>query len=467
MLSSRLVVFVCFAAISLCVLICAPCSSAQSTTLGTVAPPQAIACGLLSGQNVLDSQYQRNFDLSMQSCFTSTLQNCPGVSDLGFVFGYAPPTGGGVKGTVVMLSGDGGTNAAIGTNFSYYVPYYESQGYQVVEVAWGPYGGYGVPWELANPSAQPYPSSNIEAAACRPATFLNWVRNGNSGVGNGIWNQCQGKTSCNNGGMCAHGDSGGAGALGYVLGWWNAGTGGPPTYGGGYLDKVEMENGPVFANIDNGCNITCSNGTCGNYQTQLICSGSMVGGNNPNGCNNWTNTPDQTNGQNYPYPLEYVDNDEYSVNTWSGNTAQNSPGCGNNQLATTYDSSWQAMSIIPSSGPQPSFNYPDTGISAWLCEYPLGAGISFNNATAEGGLFFYNLTQQSQAGGSLWVNGVTSCKNSPEDIEDGIVVINTVTYGPPPTYSQTVIQAIENDMVGNSPSTALSCNALGLIRLQQ
>lgn len=91
----------------------------------------------------------------MQSCFTATLSNCPSVSDLDFVYGYAPPSGGGQNGTIVMLSGDGGTNAAIGTNFSYYVPFYEQNGYQVVEVAWGPYGGNGIPWEQANPNPSP------------------------------------------------------------------------------------------------------------------------------------------------------------------------------------------------------------------------------------------------------------------------------------------------------------------------
>jgi hypothetical protein len=229
-----------------------------------------------------------------------------------------------------------------------------------------------------------------------------------------------------------------------------------------------MENGPVFTNIDDGCTVTCSGQTCGNSLYQTICSGSNPAGGNANGCNNWSNTG-QVNGQNFHYPLEYVDLDENSVNTWSGNTATGSLSCGMNNstgLYTTYDAQWQTMSIVPSSGTQPSTNYPNTGISAWLCKYPLGGSFGFNNATAEGGLFFSNFTAQSQAGNSLWVNGVTSCASTPEDVEDGVVVINGVTYGPPPA-TQNVIQAIENDMVGDSPSTALSCNALGLIRLQE
>jgi hypothetical protein len=192
-------------------------ASASAQSQPSVTNIQSIGCVDLEVYTPggVGASYPRNFDSTMQSCFTATLANCPGLSDLGFVFGYAPPASGTKpQGTIVMLSGDGGTNAAIGPNFSHFVPFYEQNGYQVVELAWGPYGGSGIAWEQANPSALPYPSSNIEAAACRPATFLNWVRNGNSGVGSGIWNQCQGKSGCNNGGMCAHGDSGGAGALG-------------------------------------------------------------------------------------------------------------------------------------------------------------------------------------------------------------------------------------------------------------
>jgi hypothetical protein len=200
--------------------------------------------------------------------------------------------------------------------------------------------------------------------------------------------------------------------------------------------------------------------TCGNTLTQTICSGSNPNGGNANGCNNWTNTG-QVNGQNFPYPLEYVDMDENSVNTWSGNTASGSLACAQNNtsgLSTTYDADWQAMSIVPPSGTQPSTSYPNTGISAWLCEYPLGGSFGFNNAAAEGGLFFSYFTAQSQAGNSLSVNGVTGCASSPEDVEGGSVVIAGTSYNGE--------VAIGNDMIG-SPLSSTSCNALGKIRLQQ
>jgi hypothetical protein len=193
-------------------------SAAAQVGLGAVTNVTQTACAPLYTQSNVYPNSFRNFDTSMTNCYTATLSGCPnGVVDLNFVFGYAPPTAGTTPaGTIVMLSGDGGENAAIGPFFPKYVQAYENNGYQVVEVAWGPIPFSGIPWEVANPGS-PSTSPSILNAACRPATFLNWVRNGNSGVGNGIWNQCQGKPGCSNGGMCVHANSGGAGAVGYAL----------------------------------------------------------------------------------------------------------------------------------------------------------------------------------------------------------------------------------------------------------
>jgi len=71
---------------------------------------------------------------------------CPNnVSDLGFVYGYQAPPAPPYNGTIVMFSGDGGEDAAIRSNFHTYVTYYLQNGYQIVEVAWGPPSG-GIAW---------------------------------------------------------------------------------------------------------------------------------------------------------------------------------------------------------------------------------------------------------------------------------------------------------------------------------
>jgi hypothetical protein len=104
---------------------------------------------------------------------------------------------------------------------------YVNDGYQVVQIAWGPHQE-GQDWEITNVANAP----SILVGACRPATFLNWVRNGNSGVGNGIW--------AGNGGMCAEGHSAGSGAIAYALTWYNAGAASAATNGQGYLGHSRL-----------------------------------------------------------------------------------------------------------------------------------------------------------------------------------------------------------------------------------
>jgi hypothetical protein len=47
--------------------------------------------------------------------------------------------------------------------------------------------------------------------------------------------------------MCVHADSGGAAAAAYSLTWYGEGAD---------VDKVLLENGPVFSDINRGCEVT-------------------------------------------------------------------------------------------------------------------------------------------------------------------------------------------------------------------
>ncbi|HVI08945.1 MAG TPA: hypothetical protein VND65_11715 [Candidatus Binatia bacterium] len=71
--------------------------------------------------------------------------------------------------------GDGGTYPTTNAFSMYYWPYYLSIGYQVVEVAWGG-GTNGTAWEIANSNAHSSNNADVLSAACRPATFLNYVK---------------------------------------------------------------------------------------------------------------------------------------------------------------------------------------------------------------------------------------------------------------------------------------------------
>jgi len=252
-------------------------------------------------------------------------------------------------------------------------------------------GTTGTAWEIANSGPNSTTKPNILNAACRPATFLNYVRT--SGL---IWT------------------SGGAGATAFALTWYNAGS---------ILDKVLLENGPVFTDINRGCEVP-------NNQLTTVCAPGTA----QTGCN--TATWPSGNENVFDYSLEYINaphqDDASSVNQWTGNAAANptQPCGGSNPTNLNYTTPWTNMSIYATgqvvSGYTPSFNYPSTAMSAWLCQSLSNPGAVFNNSMAEGGLYYAQFTQQSQAANSLSVNGVV-CPTT-EDIEEGTTVYGGVSY---------------------------------------
>lgn len=357
--------------LTLAMLVNAPRAASQ-TSLGTV-----------SSSTPLTSCPNRGFVSGVgMTCYTAVLTGCPGNDDLAFDYGVAPPSGP-PRGTIVFFAGDGGEHAADGPDQTALLSNYVSAGYQLVQIAWGSGQGMqdGTDWEYTNVNGGTNPSSILNAA-CRPASFLNWVRNGSgAGVGKGIWGNY-------GGGMCAQGHSAGSGALAYALAWYNAGAA-TATNGQGYLDKAVFTAGPVFSDIKKGCEVP-------NNQYTLMCeSPGQVG------CRGWP-------AQDPPGAfLEYATGYKNFVNSWSGNNT--AYACANNNHATTYDNSWFQMSILYNLGTQqPSFNYPMTTISAWLCA-STAPGVTVNNAGSQGQLYWAQFTNTSQAGGSLSVNAVVAC----------------------------------------------------------
>jgi hypothetical protein len=66
-----------------------------------------------------------------------------------------------------------------------------------------------------------------------------------------------------------------------------------------------------------------------------------------------------------------------------------------------------------------------------------------NNSTPEGGLYYAQFTQQSQAAGSLSVNGV-NCP-SKEDVDQGATTYAGVSYS-----NRNAYEALEIDMAGTT-----------------
>lgn len=123
------------------------------------------------------------------------------------------------------------------------------------------------------------------------------------------------------------------------------------------------------------------------------------------------------------------------VNDWTGNYAPIS--CANNVQGTSPSQAqnWFQQSILYNGGTQqPSFNYPKTTISAWLCD-TVHSGVQPNNAASQGQLYWAQFTSYSQADGSLTVNAIENCPQT-----------ENVVGGTDNLTGQTGEQAIDSDM---------------------
>jgi hypothetical protein len=288
------------------------------------------------------------------TCYSGTI-SCSNTAPIPVTWSVTNP--GATQGTIVFFTGGGGEDAAsFPGEEQIYVPLYTAAKYQVVQVV------FPSDWELVNNATTNYTPSIVNAA-CRPASLLHYIYAHFYGSG----------------GMCAQGASAGSGAVGYALAWYGAGS---------YLDKAVFESGPVFSDIEQGCEVPNNTGVG-------MCSSSTQFG-----CNGWTSNtlPTET--------AEYTDH-ATKVEEWTGGTQYTGAAtCGNtNSQTTTYNSQWLDQSIVyfPAAGQQPSFDYQHTAMTAWLCEgNDLEGG--HNNSGAQGQIYFQQFTSSSQ----IWleVDGV-------------------------------------------------------------
>jgi hypothetical protein len=240
-------------------------------------------------------------------CSDGTI-TCPSAQTIGITSGYSVPSGL-IDGTIVLFSGGAGTSPSeyADDNLAYASAYQTN--YVVVQLE------YASAWEDPNNG----PGGNILNAACRPATFLNWVNN-NSTL------HTSGKA------MCGQGSSAGSGAIAYSLAWYGASS---------YLKNVELLNGPVFSEIDQGC-------TYPNALNMTICPAGQYG------CTAKTSA--------WMDNVIYVGHYATGVSSWSG-----LPSCGTSQVNRNNYPAWAAMSIVDgtSGTVTPTFSYPTT-MHGWV-----------------------------------------------------------------------------------------------------
>lgn len=273
------------------------------------------------------------------TCYSGKVQGCQFTDDLGFTYGYETPSGD-FDGTVVFLEGGGGTNPYMDPS---YAQTYLQQGYQVVYVSWNS------DWEYTNEGR----GTSIKYAACRPATFLQYIS----------------QNLYSSGGMCAQGDSAGAGAVAYSLAWYGAGS---------FLDSVELLSGPVFGDIEQGCVVP-------NASNVEVCSTGQYG----------------CVGSQWPDSPSYIDGDEGDVSDWSGISGCN----GGRKTSDASNDGWKSMSIVDGTD-DPVFNYPTTAMAGWLCS---NDNSEQNNSAAEGEFFYQQFTNSNQTA-AYSVTRINSCQ---------------------------------------------------------
>jgi hypothetical protein len=322
------------------------------------------------------------------SCLSSSPYN---VQDIGVTYGYATP-GGTPKGTIVILTGDGGTSPTdeISLDAQYASDYLTKYNYQAVLVQWQ------YDWEdTANGGGGA--NSNVGYAACRQYTLLNYIY---TTLYAAIYNSHTNPTA----GMCVQGESAGAAATTFALAW----------YGGtSFIDKVELMSGPTLSRIDMGCQVANPP-----QNSVGVCPPGQFGCNLGSTGTEWTST------------LLYTGKALASVREWTGNQT---PACNGGTTTTPAENqSWEAMSVADSV--HATFNYPYTRMTGWLCS-SVTAGV-MNNSSGQGEEFYQLITSGTQVPKFYQLNDVQNC-TGPENVSTG---------APPQSGFSNGMAAIEFDM---------------------
>jgi hypothetical protein len=375
--TTKVLIVPALAVIALC-MFSIPTFAQGSLPLGSMATPQFL--GPCSQANSW-YYYTNNNTTYPMTCQTAVM-TCPNTQQIGLTYGYLSPVGvlanftqKQPNGVVVILNGGNGTLSDLG-DFALAGNFFAA-GYEVVEIAWGD------DWEQTyDPFGSNTPAyGNIQNAACRPATFLNFVYNS-------IYLPItQGTGGNQTAGMCAHGDSAGSAAIAYSLAYYGAGN---------WLDYVQLASGPVLSDIEQGCqwNPTAAPVTiCGQTNYRGGQYGCQLGGGST-----WTLNP------------TYVAGSQGGVGGWT-----NDMSCANannlNQMTTqASETRWLNQSIVDQStggtnqGAIPTFTYSSTAMSAWLCRsvansnnYPCAANGNNNinscpnNSSPQGQIFYANI----------------------------------------------------------------------------
>jgi hypothetical protein len=343
--------------------LCALLFTSLPSPVDVAAQQSSLPLGTVSGITQLPECPSYGFYAGI-TCFQAQV-SCPNTAALGVIYGVENP-GEIPKGTVLFHGGSGGT-VPYGTT-DYAQPYLQA-GFQIVQLAWDS------DWEDTGLTIK-----DIKTAACRPATFINFVF----------------QSVHSTGAMCAHGFSAGSAAVAYTLAWYG---------GANFLDKVELLSGPVFSDIEKGCEVP-------NAPVMTVCPPGEYG----------------CNGASWPDSPAYVGAGIAAVASWTGDSSCN----GSKRTKPDSNAEWKAMSIVDGTN-NPSFNYPNTGMAGWLCS---NDDRVQNNSASQGDLFYQQFTSSFQTAGYS-VTRIDECEGD-EGVDQG--------FTPQGVLGQT---AVTEDMVNS------------------
>jgi len=292
--------------------LCAASAAAHALPIGTISNVTTAPCG---------TNY---FGGSKATCTTVTV-TCPGVANVRAIYGYYAPEGTSL-GVVAFVNGASDTTPG-GAN---YLKQYLADGFAIEQIVF-PTG-----WESTGETP------NLKYASCRLATLLSYLQNLNPKLP-----------------YAAQAGSSAAGGVSYALAWY------------GFAPQVvELSSGPVFSDIELGCEIP-------KPAHQLVLP---------------------TDGASWTDGLTYTQNTIQSMQSWTGNDTC----AGDKTTSQTSDAAWKAMSIV-SPGAQASF--PTTVITGWVCNNAI------NNSAAQAYVWFSQLA-------SPWsLTAMTNCDGT-ENIDD-------------------------------------------------
>jgi hypothetical protein len=113
------------------------------------------------------------------NCSSASITGCTNTTTMPFNFGYLAPSSGTINGVIVFFNGKDGTDpegdaTSNATGEWSFIQSYLAANYEVVQVAWSfAWQQYYSPW----PGGSSPSIANVQAGACRSATFINYVFN--------------------------------------------------------------------------------------------------------------------------------------------------------------------------------------------------------------------------------------------------------------------------------------------------